>query len=409
MFSKSVHLIIVVKRSAAAVSGAWPAPPRRSARRRAWLGPFLLAAFSSALVVLAVLGAEAVARRTAPDYLVERRGLHVFSDTLGWTARKGASTVVEGQTVTINARGYRGHELALPKAPDRTRVVVLGDSVAFGLGVADGETFADLIGARDNGIEAGNLAVQGYGPGQSLLVLLGEGLRARPDVVVLAFCLDNDFADALLSVALYDGSWRQPRFHLEGDRLLLDSSALRLTGAQRALQWLADYSHLFNRLSALGPRPASPGGRHWTDRKHEALRDEEYALQLSLAIVRRIDEVCRERGIGFALAAFPHWFTYRTKPWLPGRFLGALRAEGITVLDMAERFVARGETFRAVALDGAGHLSPLGHAIAAEELETTIEDVRPSIATSPDRPRDRATGLSGRTAPRSPRSGAGAP
>jgi hypothetical protein len=254
------------------------------------------------------------------------------------------------------------------------------------------------------------MAVQGYGPGQSLLVLLGEGLRARPDVVVLAFCLDNDFADSLLRVALYDGSWRKPRFVLEGDRLVLDASALALTGPQRAVQWLSDYSHLFNRISTLRPRPASFGGAHWTDRKHEAVRDEGYALRLNLAIVRRMEALCRERGIRFVLAAFPHWFTYRSKPWLPERFLESLRAEGIAVVDMSDRFVARGETFRAIALDGAGHLSPLGHAIAAEELESAIATLPgPSGPPSADSSGDPGSGLSGRTARRSPRTGAGAP
>jgi hypothetical protein len=397
---------MLAKRPAPA-SGNGQARPRPSVRRKAWLGPLLLAAASSALVVLALVGAEAVARRIAPGYLVERRGLHVYSDTLGWTARRGATAVIDGRKVTINARGYRGHALALPKPPGLTRVVVLGDSIAFGLGVADGETFAALLQARDNGIEAGNMAVQGYGPGQSLLVLRGEGLRARPDAVVMAFCLDNDFADALLSVALYDGRWRKPRYYLDGDRLALDSSALALPATRRVLQWLSDSSYLFNRVSTLGPRPASFGGAHWTDRKREALRDEGYALRLSLAIVRRMDALCRERGIPFVLAAFPHWFTYRSKPWLPDRFLESLRAEGITVLDMADRFVARGETFRAIALDGAGHLSPLGHAIAAEELESAIAALaRPSTGASPG---DRGPGVNGSPGPRSPRSGAGAP
>jgi hypothetical protein len=401
-------LIVVTKRPANA--DAWAARLRRSARPAAWLGAVLLATGSSGLAVLAVVGAEKGARWVAPDYLAESRGLHVYSETLGWKAREGASAVIEGKRVTINARGYRGRELSLPKPPERTRVVVLGDSVAFGLGVSDGETFAHLLDARENGIEAANLAVQGYGPDQELLVLRGEGLRTDPDVVVLAFCLDNDFADAVLPVSLYDGRTPKPRFRLDGDRLVLERSSLRRTHTQRVLQWLSDYSYLFNRLSTLRPRPEPSGDRHWTDLKREAVRDEDYALRLSLAIVRRIDAVCRERGIAFVLAAFPHWFTYRSKPWLPERFLESLRAEGIPVLDMSARFVARGETFRAVALDGGGHLNPLGHAIAAEELESTIAAlVHPSPAASLSRPGDRGPGFSGRTAPRSRRSGAEAP
>ena len=104
----------------------------------------------------------------------------------------GISVVIDGKRVSFNAAGYRGRELALPKARDRTRVVVLGDSIAFGLDVSDDETFTHLLDARDNGIEAANLAVQGYGPDQELIVLLDKGLRLDPDVVVLAFCLGND-------------------------------------------------------------------------------------------------------------------------------------------------------------------------------------------------------------------------
>jgi len=365
--------------------------------------------FTTAVAVLALAAAEKAARWLAPGSLADSRGLHVFSETLGWTHRRGVSTLIGGKRVTINARGYRGHELSLPKPADRTRVVVLGDSVAFGLGVSDGETFADRLQARDNGLEAGNLAVQGYGPGQELLVLLGQGLGTAPDVVVLAFCLENDFADAVLSVSLYDGRTPQPRFRLEGDRLVLDRSGLRRSPPQRLVQWLADHSYLFDRLATLRPRPEPAGGKHWTDLKHEALRDEEHALRLNLAIVRRMAAVCRERGIRFILAAFPHWFTYRSKPWLADRFLDSLEAGGIPVLDMSERFVARGESFRAVALDGTGHLSPLGHAIAAEELESAIAALPPRAADVPDPPGGRWPVFSGRTARRSPRIGAGAP
>ena len=192
-----------------------------------------------------------------------------------------------------------------PECSPRTRVIVLGDSIAFGLGVSDEETFTHLLDVRDNGIEAGNLAVQGYGPGQELLVLLGEGLRSDPDVVVLAFCLANDFAEAVLPVSLYDGRTPKPRFRLVGDRLVLDNSTLKHTGPARAPA--VAQRQLTSVQSCGGPDPVrvAPPAATWRDRKREALRDEEYALRLNVAIVRRMDAVCRERGIAFILAAFP--------------------------------------------------------------------------------------------------------
>jgi hypothetical protein len=324
------------------------------------------------LVVSIIVGAEVLARHHMPDQLVKTRGFHVFSEVFGWASRRDVSVVVAGKRVSVNQRGYRGRELAAPRRGDRTRVIVLGDSIAFGLGVSDEETFTSLLDARDNDIEAANLAVSGYGPGQELLVLLQEGLRYDPDFVVLAFCLANDFAEALLPVALHDGTTPKPRFRLVGDRLLLDDSNLRQTAFARVHRWVSDHSLLFNLTSKFGMRGGPPTGRHWRERYNEALRDEDYALRLSLALVGRMNSVCRERGIDFLVAVFPDRFSYRTKPPLAQRFLESLETDGIPVIDMAAHFHGVGSRLKAVALDHTGHLSPTGHFVASEVLEREI-------------------------------------
>jgi hypothetical protein len=201
---------------------------------------------------------------------------------------------------------------------------------------------------------------------------MNEGLRLDPDVVVLAFCLANDFAEAVLPVSLYDGTTPKPRFRLVGDRLVLDDENLRRSAWERVHQGLSDYSHLFNRASGLGPRRELPLGSHWRVRYNEALRDEDYALRLNLSLVRRMSELCRERGITFLVAAFPDRHSYRVKPRLAERFLRSLKTEGIKVLDMSVPFHTAGPRFKAVALDGTGHLNPLGHSVASDVLEAEI-------------------------------------
>jgi hypothetical protein len=332
----------------------------------------LLVLGSSVVVVLTVLGAELSARRLAPDYLVRTRGLQVFSSTYGWAGRPGAEAAMGGGRVTLSALGYRGRALTLPKPTDRTRLVILGDSVAFGFGVSDEQTFPHLLDVRENGIEAGNLAVPGYGPGQELLVLQQEALRLDPDMVVLAVCLRNDFADAILPVALYDGVTPRPRFRLVADRLLLDDSAVHRSSAGRALQWLGDYSQVFNRLSSLVPRRAPVAERDWRYRKQEALRDVDYAFRLSFALVMEMGSMCRRRGVDFLVASFPSGLSYEMKSPLADRFLEALRAEDVRVVNMGARFGAMGLDPTALALDRTGHLSPQGHAIACEILESEI-------------------------------------
>jgi hypothetical protein len=327
---------------------------------------------STILLTLAVLGSEFVARVYSPDYLARRHGLHVFSSTYGWALRKGASVVVEGKWVNTNDRGHRGRELAVPKREHGIRVVVLGDSIAFGLKVSDEETFAHLLDARDNGIEAANLAVPGYGPDQELLVLLRQGLDYEPDVVLLAFCLANDLAESLLPVSLYDGQSPKPRYVLVEGRLVFDGAGLWQGWPRGTLQWLTDHSHLFNRVAALGPRRQPAPGRHWRERYVGALSDEDYALDLNLALVRRMDAVCRERGIAFLVATVPDGLSFRSRPRLTQRLLEALERDSIRVVDMADHFRADGSRLTDVALDRTGHLSPRGHAISSAILEPEI-------------------------------------
>ncbi|MGE5126890.1 MAG: SGNH/GDSL hydrolase family protein [Betaproteobacteria bacterium] len=323
-------------------------------------------------VALALVAAEGLARRWAPDYLSRTRGLYVHSRTYGWVGRPGAVAPMGSGRISLDARGYRTRPLAPPGADSRTRVIVLGDSIAAGYGVSDEQTFPRLLDARDNGIAVENLAVEGYGPGQELLVLRRDALRQQPDVVVLAVCLRNDLVDSALPVALYDGVTPRPVFRLVGGQLVLDDSPVRRTAAGRALQWLSDYSHLFNRLSALVPRPAIVQERTWRYRKREVLSDADYAFRLAMALIEEMRNECRRRGIPFLIATFPNGVSYELRPQLQERLHAALRAEGAWVLDMGARFHALGLTPAELALDDVGHLTPRGHLVSCEILEREI-------------------------------------
>jgi hypothetical protein len=354
----------------------WAVRPPARRRRVAWRA--LLGLWCAGAAIAGIVALELFSRKVAPDYLVRTRGYHVFSDTYGWQSRRGVSLLSGGKRVTFNRRGYRGRELPLPRRDRHVRAIVLGDSIAFGLGVADHETFTSLLDRRDNGIEAANLSVLGYGPDQELLLLLHEGLRYHPDVVVLAVCLANDFAEAMLPVSLYDGGTAKPRFEVVGHALRLDRSPLEQSSPARLRQWLSDHSLLYNLAAWQAPAPA-PAGQHWRQRRDEALRDEDRALRLSLALVTRMAELCRERGITFLVAAFPDRFSFRRTPGLAARYLRALAGREIAVIDMSTHFRQVGSRLKAVALDGTGHLSPVGHEVTAAVLEREISAREPGV------------------------------
>jgi hypothetical protein len=348
-------------------------------------GRAALAVTSALLLTLLLAALELAARLVAPDYVGNARGPHVFSATYGWASRRQSSLMLAGERVTLNEEGYRGRVLELPRT-SRLRVVVLGDSIAFGLGVSDDDTFSSRLDAREDGIEVGNFAVQGYGPDQELLVLEREALRLQPDVVVLAFCMANDLAESLMPVSLYDGTTPKPRFRLVSGDLVLDASSLSHGLAWHAQRALADHSHLFNRLTGVVPKPRPPGGLHWRERFAEALEQEEQVIAVNRALVRRMSAMCLERGIAFLVVAFPDRFTFRRKTPLLQRFFDELEEDGIRVLDMAERFRGLGLRLTDVAIDGAGHLSPRGHSIVSEELASEVRVLVASVPASPRPP-----------------------
>ena len=96
----------------------------------------------------------------------------------------------------FNSLGYRDDE---PGAgPGVRRIVLLGDSVSFGLGVRQDRIYAALLEAalrRQFGPawEMDNLAVFAYHTGHELETLEEDGLRLRPELVLVQFYM-NDFS-----------------------------------------------------------------------------------------------------------------------------------------------------------------------------------------------------------------------
>ncbi|MEK6871332.1 MAG: SGNH/GDSL hydrolase family protein [Nanoarchaeota archaeon] len=77
----------------------------------------------------------------------------------------------------------------------KKRVLVLGDSFAYGFGVNDSDTFA--VRLQENlgeNYEVIPLAASGFGTGQELLQLKHEGLKYNPDIVMLLF-FQNDISN----------------------------------------------------------------------------------------------------------------------------------------------------------------------------------------------------------------------
>lgn len=337
------------------------------------LPELLLAAVTTVAFGLLLAGFELGLRRLDPRYL-DRQGPTVYSETYGWRPRPGFRWLLHGVPTTVNDHAYRGRDHPLAKPPGRTRVVLLGDSITFGAQVTDGETFAALLESRTTRFDVVNLAVEGYGTDQELLRLEKEGLAYHPDVVILNFCMTNDVLNNGLATDTEDEHAPKPYFTWEAGSLRLHDEHLKLEGLRRIGQWLEDNSHLYHRVAALLPtRPRATPGRAKAPGRVQRWPAED----LTFRLIRRINEVATANGARMFVVLHPDEPAFRRRSPLLQSFCWTPLLEGIPVVDLGERYRALGLAFDQIAFDYQGHLTPLGHHFAAEEIEALLAEAPP--------------------------------
>ncbi len=103
-------------------------------------------------------------------------------------------------TYRINELGFRGGSLAVEKPAGALRVVCLGDSMTFGEGVRESDTYPSVLekllkSARPGRtVQVINAGVQGYGTREEAALFFARCEKLRPDIVTLGFFL-NDATD----------------------------------------------------------------------------------------------------------------------------------------------------------------------------------------------------------------------
>ena len=95
----------------------------------------------------------------------------------------------------ISSQGTRDDVVAIPKPKGTFRVLVLGDSIAYGSGLAKDRTFPNrlesLLREHLGSAEVVNAGVSGYSPYNELHYYLTRGKEFQPDIVVVAFCMND--------------------------------------------------------------------------------------------------------------------------------------------------------------------------------------------------------------------------
>ncbi len=179
-----------------------------------------------------------------------------FDPEIGWVNEENARGFLKpnaeepGGHVEINGKGLRGREFPYERVPGKKRLLMLGDSNTFGYGLEENETYPRMLEEMlGEGHEVINAAVIGYGIDQEYLFFRREGIKYRPDIVIVGFSA-GDIYDSTCSMRF---GVHKPFFRLVDGRLRLLNSPVPEKVSSKALlerrspatKFLFRASHLF--------------------------------------------------------------------------------------------------------------------------------------------------------------------
>jgi len=114
-----------------------------------------------------------------------------FHPQLGWETIPSKSVSNKKVTYTTNSLGMRSEEVDFKKE----HILLVGDSVTFGLGVNNDETVSHYLQKKHKQYQFLNLGVPGYGIGQYFLNLKRHIDKLNPKLIVLIIYTSNDLEE----------------------------------------------------------------------------------------------------------------------------------------------------------------------------------------------------------------------
>lgn len=261
-----------------------------------------------------------------------------------------------------NSHGYRDLEREIPKPPGTHRVLCLGDSFAWGVGVEFDDAYPQrleraLLRRRHERWEAVSLALPGMNSADEAGQLLSEGFAYDPDIVVLGYVL-NDSEDSQAAETRRAQDWSEPR---QRERHAWQRSALlRLIGS-RLFATVENHRRVSGYLSMYAENASG-----WI------------AAQDGL---RRMAAECRKRNIPFVVVIFPLFGNPLDESYpftsIHEKVARVATQAGAHVVDLLPYY--RGLRWDLLVVNGAEdeHPSEKAHRIAATAIMHAIDQALP--------------------------------
>jgi len=293
------------------------------------------------------------------------RDLYVATDLpdLPYRLNPGVTIDAGGSAVHINGFGLRGREIAAQPVAGVERILVIGDSIIYGQGVADDETFPVQLQRelRDRGrrVEVLNGGVPGCNNAAELAFLRAYGLALHPRRVVLGISL-NDFGETPVisqaGILTTDVSRR-----MDPDRWMPVSEFWVL------LQWTAKYagsSHWYQGGGRGAGQDMKEVAGKLISYRHRRYyeKPQRSSWQRVTSAMRGIRDLCSERALPLLVVIFPESYQKGAADTQPQERWMTLCSElDIECIDLWPAFDAAGGNLYL----GTQHHTPAGLGVAA--------------------------------------------
>jgi len=157
---------------------------------------------------------------TATSFKEEYHAQH--DPEIGWVNIPGKTLpdfYGPGRQITINKEGVRGSK----EYGSTNNLVVLGDSFTLGYGVGDEETFPAHLQKLIPEVNVVNMGQGGYSLGQCVLWYQRDGVKFKPDCLVLAIIVDDIWR---MGSALTANGYHTPNFTVEDGKFKVSGQPL---------------------------------------------------------------------------------------------------------------------------------------------------------------------------------------
>ena len=340
----------------------------------------LFAMALSILISLVLIEASLRLLYEVPPDWEEPQTQHLLDSQLGWILPQNDRSFTIDAPVETNALGLRDDEIPIAKPPGETRILALGDSFTFALGVRFEDLYVQRLERKLNGEQPGrkfqviNAGVAGYNTTQELVFLLADGLRYEPDLITIGFYW-NDLLGNDKPLPVIDGPIQRDLMKesesADAGHLL---PAFIRNQLRRSLVLYLGVTRAKNLVAALGqPENALVGIQRDILEGDAAALDRYWPA--TGARLREIAATAAERGIPVLLVSFPMENQVRQPSPSPA-YADALRAEweptGMPMIELEAAYRTSLEAGSNPYLPYDLHPGPIGMQIAADSIEAEI-------------------------------------